>query len=50
MILKAELEKLGLNYSQLELGEVEIKGSITEEQLLEIVAIIGKSLTILENL
>ncbi|MNS99958.1 Transposon Tn10 TetD protein [compost metagenome] len=33
MILKAELEKLGLNYSQLELGEVEIKGSITEEQL-----------------
>ncbi|UKJ06376.1 helix-turn-helix domain-containing protein [Solitalea lacus] len=33
MILKAELEKLGLNYSQLELGEVEIKGGITEEQL-----------------
>ncbi|MCO4291468.1 AraC family transcriptional regulator [Solitalea sp. MAHUQ-68] len=33
MALKSELEKLGLQYTQLELGEVEIKGSISEDQL-----------------
>ena len=32
MVVKAELEKLGLHYSTVELGEAEIKDSISEEQ------------------
>ena len=32
MSLKSELEKLGLNYTTLELGQVEILGNITNEQ------------------
>ncbi len=32
MVVKAELEKLGLHYSVVELGEAEIKESITSEQ------------------
>jgi AraC-like DNA-binding protein len=32
MVVKAELEKLGLHYRTVELGEAEIKDSISEEQ------------------
>ncbi len=32
MVVMAELDKLGLFYRKVELGEVEIKGSITEDQ------------------
>lgn len=32
MLVKAELEKLGINYGGLDLGEIEITGNITEEQ------------------
>lgn len=32
MLVKSELEKLGLNYGAVELGEIEIKGSISEQQ------------------
>jgi AraC-like DNA-binding protein len=33
MVVKSELEKLGLNYTTVELGEVEIKGDISAGQL-----------------
>jgi AraC-like DNA-binding protein len=33
MVVKSELEKLGINYNSVELGEVEIKDKITKEQL-----------------
>jgi AraC-like DNA-binding protein len=33
MVVKSELEKLGLNYTSVELGEVDIKDKITKEQL-----------------
>ncbi|MFA6572102.1 MAG: AraC family transcriptional regulator, partial [Bacteroidota bacterium] len=32
LVVASELEKLGLHYSHLEIGEVEITGSMTEEQ------------------
>lgn len=32
MLVKAELEKLGLNYGLIELGEVDVKDTITEQQ------------------
>lgn len=32
MVVKSELEKLGLHYTRLDLGEVDIKGHITTEQ------------------
>lgn len=32
MVVKSELDKLGLNYGTLDLGEVEVKGNITEKQ------------------
>lgn len=32
MLVKAELEKLGLNYGVIELGEVDVKDTITEQQ------------------
>lgn len=32
MIVKSELDKLGLNYAMLEMGEIEISDSITDEQ------------------
>lgn len=32
MVVMAELDKLGLYYRKVELGEVEVKGSLTEEQ------------------
>lgn len=33
MVVKSELEKLGLHYTTVELGEVEITDKITEEQI-----------------
>ena len=36
MIVKSELEKLGLQYGPVELGEVEILGEVTEEQLVRL--------------
>lgn len=33
MVVKAELEKLGLNHGQVDLGEVEIIGDMTPEQI-----------------
>ena len=33
MVVKAELEKLGLNYSQVKIGEVDLVGKIQPEQL-----------------
>lgn len=33
MVVKAELEKLGLNYKQVKLGEVDLAGDINPEQL-----------------
>jgi AraC-like DNA-binding protein len=33
MVVKSELDKLGLNYSNVELGEVEVKDKISKEQL-----------------
>lgn len=32
MLVKAELDKLGFNYGVIDLGEVEVKGTITDEQ------------------
>jgi AraC-like DNA-binding protein len=32
MVVKSELEKLGLNYTKVELGEADIRGDITENQ------------------
>lgn len=32
MLVKAELDKLGLDYGVIDLGEVEVKGNITDEQ------------------
>jgi AraC-like DNA-binding protein len=36
MVVKSELEKLGLHYGPIELGEVEILGEVTEEQLVRL--------------
>ena len=36
MLVKAELEKLGLTYGIIDLGEIEIKGDITEKQRREL--------------
>jgi AraC-like DNA-binding protein len=33
MVVKSELEKLGLHFGPIELGEVEITGEVTEDQL-----------------
>lgn len=33
MVVKAELEKLGLNYKQVKIGEVDLAGDIKQEQL-----------------
>jgi AraC-like DNA-binding protein len=33
MVVKSELERIGLHYSYVELGEVEIMGKITDQQL-----------------
>jgi hypothetical protein len=33
MVVKSELEKLGLHFDTIELGEVEIKDNISKEQL-----------------
>ena len=33
MVVKSELEKLGINFSAVELGEVEILGKVTKDQL-----------------
>ncbi|RFS17046.1 AraC family transcriptional regulator [Emticicia sp. C21] len=43
MLLKAELEKLGLIYGVIELGEVEVKDSITAAQLKQLKANLLKS-------
>lgn len=32
MVVKSELEKLGLHYSRVDLGEVDVRGSVTPEQ------------------
>lgn len=36
MVVKSELEKLGLHYTRIELGEVEIMENISDEQLLKL--------------
>lgn len=33
MVVKSELDKLGIHYGKIDLGEVELKGTITPEQL-----------------
>ena len=43
MVVKAELEKLGLDYGTVELGEVEVKGPISEPQRKQIKAGLLKS-------
>lgn len=43
MVVKAELEKLGLHYTYVELGETEIKGSISDEQRRQLNAALKKT-------
>ena len=43
MLVKAELERLGLNYKTIDLGEVEIEESLTEEQNKQLKANLLKS-------
>ena len=43
MVLKAELERLGLHYSTVELGEADIEENITEEQYAELNIALKKS-------
>ncbi|MFD2523903.1 helix-turn-helix domain-containing protein [Emticicia soli] len=43
MLVKAELERLGLNYRTIDLGEVEIEESLTEEQNKQLKANLLKS-------
>ena len=33
MVVKSELERLGINYTRVELGEVEIIGKVSKDQL-----------------
>ncbi|MDB5281007.1 MAG: helix-turn-helix transcriptional regulator [Bacteroidota bacterium] len=50
MIVKAELEKLGLSYHAVELGEIEIKNAITETQHHELkVALSGFALELMDD-
>ena len=43
MIVKSELDKLGLHYGTVELGEVEVKENITPEQLEQLKIVLLKS-------
>jgi AraC-like DNA-binding protein len=43
MVVKSELEKLGLHYTRVDLGEVDVKGPITPEQLTALSAALLKS-------
>lgn len=43
MLVKAELEKLGLNYGLIELGEVDVKDTISEQQRKQLRANLLKS-------
>lgn len=43
MVVKTELNKLGLHYSSVDLGEVEITGDITREQRQEFAAAIKET-------
>ncbi len=36
MVVKAELEKLGIDYILIELGQVEIAGELNSEQMLQL--------------
>lgn len=43
MVVKSELEKLGLHYTKLDLGEVDVKENITAEQLDQLKSALSKS-------
>lgn len=43
IVVKAELEKLGLNYGAVELGEVEVKQTLSKKQLAQIKSVLLKS-------